>query len=213
MSFVRKGNFSASPSDPGTPGFEQDTIRFARENREIIERIQNLLDGYGEHEITDLGGSRYEVLAKWGGYDNPRPFAVNARSATTVVVNEGYVHWEGSWVTPTWEGTGGFGELNEHTKGTKLQFRVDVAVGAGDVSTTQLRIGWDLSAPYEALPSRAYDIDFVGSSVTETDIDGQILIDIYDDTASANLQIIDYNLVLPWNHDIDTTVTATGGTT
>jgi hypothetical protein len=144
-----------------------------------------------------------------------RPFQIIQVSDTVVQVNTGRAHWKGEWETPTWD-AGGFNEDKVISATSTLQLKCDIAVEGVDVTVDALNIGWDLTATYQGLPARNYEIDFISETVTEYGTDAEVVIDIavvtFTDGAISSIdQILDYNPVLPWNRDIDTT--ADGGGT
>lgn len=182
----------------------------------VLYRADNI-DVFGLRK--KVSGGRVQILAPrprvTGSSGAFRPFEVRKISPTEVVTTAGKCHWKGSWVTPTWD-TGAFETAKTISATSTLQLRLDVSVDGVTISSDSVNIGWDITASNEGLPAREYEIDFTGETITETGTDAEVVVDIATVTfASGKItdidQILDYNPILPWNRDINTTVIA-GGT-
>ena len=143
------------------------------------------------------------------------PFSVSKIDDNSVIVKTGKVHFKGAWATPTWLNSDTFNENKSIDETTTLSLRIDIAVGAGTVSEDGVFIGWDVTPSQSTLPSIEYDIDFLGETIAENPVDGQIIIDIatvtFENGSITNIeQLVDSNIILPWN---DITITLTSGGT
>lgn len=201
----------AKDFQPFTEGFGKK--RFNRLLR-LIEKYRTLPARPG-WEQTENGVMPPPIIG--GTVTGSRhPFLIAQVNETDVTVTPGKCHYKGSWTTPTWEGGDAFDTDKEITSTAVLWIRVDIAAGAGTIGSDALKIGWDLTAPSEALPSRQYDIDFTGESITETIVDGQVRIKVGTVTITSGEisdieQDLNYSPVLPWQLDIPTSLNS-GGT-